>query len=164
MSRMEPIRRPPTWTVSPLTSCPAVWKSSVYSCVVPPPIRTTASATSTRTTVSAAATRLFTSSPPCGKAEPTPAVVQPGLRHVRGQPCSLHPERPTRRARKELPHEQVVGVEELLGGAGPDDAALPQHRDVLGDAARGHDVVGDERERRHVPVGPLAVAHHLLVD
>src|SRR4051812_23614106 len=56
---------------------------------------------------------------------------------------SLHPERAARLAREELPHELVVRVEQLLRRTGLDDPALPQDRDVLGHAARGHDVVRD---------------------
>src|SRR4051794_2878900 len=74
----------------------------------------------------------------------------------------LHAERALRLAREELPHEGVVGVEELLGRTGFDDAALPEHGDVLGHAPRGHDVVGDDAERRRPAVTPVGVVHHLL--
>src|SRR5206468_2151556 len=60
---------------------------------------------------------------------------------------SLHAEGALGVAGEELAHEGVVGVEELLGRAGLDDAALPEHGDVLGDPPRGHDVVGDDGER-----------------
>src|SRR6266446_857380 len=56
----------------------------------------------------------------------------------------LHAKRAAGLAGEELPDELVVGVEQLRRRAGLDDAALPQDRDVVRDAARRHDVVGDD--------------------
>ncbi len=52
ISRTEPMRRPPTWTSSPLTSWPAFWNSRSYSWVLAP--RTSSSATRTIANASAA--------------------------------------------------------------------------------------------------------------
>src|SRR3954467_7178634 len=65
----------------------------------------------------------------------------------------LHSERALCLSRKELPHELVVGVEQLAGRSRLHDAALPQHGDVVGHAAGGHDVVGDH----HVGAAVLLV-------
>src|SRR4051795_8747308 len=56
----------------------------------------------------------------------------------------FHSERATRLAGKELAHKLVVGVEELRRRSGLHDPALPQHRDVVRNTARGHDVVRDD--------------------
>src|SRR4051794_15850465 len=56
----------------------------------------------------------------------------------------FHSQRATRLAGKELPHKLVVGVEQLRRGTGFDDPALPENRDVIRDATRGHDVVRDD--------------------
>src|SRR3954453_9555248 len=56
----------------------------------------------------------------------------------------FHSQRATRLAGKELPHELVVGVEQLRRGPGLHDPALPEHCDVVRDATRRHDVVGDD--------------------
>src|SRR5918993_1231937 len=58
------------------------------------------------------------------------------------QRALLHPERTLRLSAEELAHELVVGVEQLARRARLHDAALPQHRDEVGHAAGGHDVVG----------------------
>src|SRR6185503_4589263 len=56
----------------------------------------------------------------------------------------FHSQRATGLAGKELPYELIVGVEELRRGSGLNDPALPKHRDVVRNTARGHDVVGDD--------------------
>src|SRR3954452_12233214 len=56
----------------------------------------------------------------------------------------FHSQRATGLAGKELPYELVVRVEEFGRGAGFHDSALPQHCDVVRNAARGHDVVSDD--------------------
>src|SRR3954453_24178110 len=56
----------------------------------------------------------------------------------------FHSQRATGLAGKELAHELVVGVEEFRRGSGLNDPALPEHCDVVRDAARGHDVVRDD--------------------
>src|SRR5215213_10139134 len=61
-------------------------------------------------------------------------------RHLAGL---LHSERPLGLTGQELPHELVVGVEQLARRAGLDDAALPQDRDEVRHAPRRHDVVRD---------------------
>src|SRR3954453_19227445 len=68
----------------------------------------------------------------------------------------FHPERAARLAREELPHELVVRVEQLRGGAGLDDPALPQDRDVLRNASCRHDVV------RYHDVGTAVLLMDLL--
>src|SRR4051812_18027639 len=65
----------------------------------------------------------------------------------------LHSERALGLSGEELAHELVIGVEQLAGGPRLHDAALPQHRDVVGHAARGHDVVRDH----HVGAAVLLV-------
>src|SRR5919201_3696297 len=66
--------------------------------------------------------------------------------------CLLHAERSLRLSGQELPHELVVRVEQLARRARLDDPPLPEDRDVVGHAARGHDVVGDHAVRAAVLV------------
>src|SRR4051812_24797911 len=113
-----PTGRPPICTLSPFTSCPAFSKISVYSCPSP---RSRNSHAAKRTTMT------------------TPMATDARASVTR----LLHAQRTLRGPGQELVDELVVGVEELLGRPGLDDAALPQHGDVLGDALGGHDVVRD---------------------
>src|SRR5689334_8510628 len=180
MSRTEPTRRPPTWTSSSLTSWPAFWKISVYS-VPPAPLNSsshTASATANASAVTAAALATVTDDAPSrddssGSALPLRYVPRKSRRgnptvrfRARGQiplpageyspnglGSSLHAERALRRAAEELAHELVVRVEQILGRAGLHDPAAPQHRDVLRDPLRRHDVVRDH----HVGAAVLLV-------
>src|SRR5215211_512996 len=158
------MRRPPTCTSSSLTSWPAFWNTRSYWWVPPP--RSSSTATSTIASASAAtATPLAIVIEPSASSSPTHAVVHgspragagnyPGFVDFALQAPSharpvwthgrlLHPERAARGAGEELPDEHVARVEQLLRGPRLDDAALPQHRDVLGHALRGHDVVRDD--------------------
>src|SRR5829696_5445014 len=142
----EPTRRPATWTSLSGTSWPAFSNTSVYS--VPPFPRNSSSHAASRiasaSARTAAARAIVTDYPPTLAGSEAP---------VRAGPGSLHPQGSLRCARQELADELVVGVEELVGRAGLDDAALPQHRDVLGDALGRHDVVRDH----HVRAGVLLV-------
>src|SRR5215218_1394247 len=63
---------------------------------------------------------------------------------------SLHAERTHGLTREELAYERVLGPEHLVAAAGLDDAALPEHRDVLADPARARDVVRDHDVRAAV--------------
>src|SRR2546423_5956183 len=65
-------------------------------------------------------------------------------------PSLLHPQRAARLSGEELPDELVVRVEQFRGRSGFDDPSLPEDCDVLGYAARGHDVVGDHDIRASV--------------
>ena len=58
--------------------------------------------------------------------------------------CYSMPSGPWASPGEELPHELVRRVEELRRGARLDDPALPEDRDVVGHAARAHDVVRDD--------------------
>src|SRR4051794_19079413 len=159
---MEPIRRPPTWTSSSFTSWPAFWNTRLYSCVPPPRRRSTATSTiaSARAATATPLATLISSDPLCANgpslgARATPCRAREAIPHSftsRYRPGVfapgldarlLHAERAARGTREELAHEHVVRVEQLLRGSRLDDPALPQHGDVLRDALRGHDVVGD---------------------
>src|SRR5262245_42254937 len=113
-----PTARPPTCTLSPTTSWPAFSNTSVYSC--PSSWKNSSQMTSAAMSATPSRTR-------------ERASVKP----------SLHAQGPLRCPGQELADELVVGVEQLLGRAGLDDPALPQHGDVLRDALGGHDVVRD---------------------
>src|SRR5215218_2468379 len=156
------MRRPPTCTSSSLTSWPAFWNTRSYSCVPPPRSRRTATSTTARASAATAtplaivirasacsssphaclhgtAVRARETIPDSFTSRYKPGVFAPGCGRM---DALFHSERPARRAGEELPDEHVVRVEQLLGGPGLDDPALPQHGDVLRDALGGHDVVG----------------------
>src|SRR5512142_2529862 len=120
MSLTPPTRRPPICTSSPFTSWPAFWKISLYR--VPPPPDSAMIATTATTASNAPRTA------------PRAIVIS----------ASLHPERAVGLPREELPHERVLGVEQLLRRTRLDDPAAPQHGDELGHAPRAHDVVRDD--------------------
>src|SRR4051812_22184960 len=162
---MEPIRRPPTWTSSSFTSCPAFWNTRLYSCVPPPRRRSTATSTiaSARAATATPLATLISSDPlrangpslgaraaPCRARETIPHSFTSRYRPGGFAPGLdawtrlLHAQRAARGTGEELAHEHVVRVEQLLRGSRLDDPALPQHGDVLRDALRGHDVVRDD--------------------
>src|SRR5215207_861286 len=145
----EPTRRPPTWTSLSGTSWPAFSNLSVYS-VPPAPANSSSHAASRIASASAstAAPRAIVNDPP--------VMLAGSGQAVRAGPGSLHPQGSLRRARQELADELVVGVEQLVGGTGLDNAALPEHRDVLGHALGRHDVVRDHH------VGAAVLLVHLL--
>src|SRR3954471_5381152 len=150
MSRTEPMRRPPTCTSSSLTSWPAFWKSSSYLCPPPPERSTTTTTTSATANAPKARARAevkWGCSPGSGARGCGEAGEPGGSRGYVLSPClagSLHAKRTLRLAGEELTHERIVRVEQLVRGPGLDDAALPQDGDVLRDAPRAHDVVGDD--------------------
>src|SRR5947207_13913503 len=75
------------------------------------------------------------------------------LGYGRGQPATplVHRERAHGLGVEELGDELVVGVEQLVGGTRLHDPALPQHRDEVGDAARGAEIVADHEVTAAVP-------------
>src|SRR5215210_4350077 len=127
MSRTEPTRRPPTCTSSSLTSCPALWNSSVYS--VPPPDRkrssqTMSTTTSARALAAAALATVTYDAPSSGRTLPSRSAGRAG---TSVQPERLfHAQRALGSAAQELAHELVVGAEEVLGRTGLHDPAAPQ--------------------------------------
>src|SRR5215217_4770729 len=149
MPLTEPTRRPPTWTSLSGTSWPAFSNTSVYS--VPPEPRNSSSHAASRITSASASTAA-----PRAIVIAAPVALACSSWAVPAGPGSLHPQGSLRRARQELADELVVRVEQLVGGAGLDDPPLPQHRDVLGDALGGHDVVRDHH------VGAAVLLVHLL--
>src|SRR3954454_20015461 len=154
--RTEPMRHPPTCTSSSLTSWPAFWKSSSYLCPPPPERSTTTTTTSATANAPKARARAevkWGCSPGSGTKGCGEAGEPGGSRGYVLSPClagSLHAKGTLRLAGEELTHERIVGVEQLVRGPGLDDAALPQDGDVLRDAPRAHDVVGDDDVRAAV--------------
>src|SRR3954454_1918032 len=127
---IDPTRRPPTWTSSPFTSWPALRKSILYVWDVPAPIRSSATITAMAIASAPTASPRATVIPP---SPPRSAASYLGIVNSARSPL-LHAQGTLGLTGEELADERVLGVEELLGGAGLDDPALPQDRDVLGHA------------------------------
>jgi hypothetical protein len=62
---------------------------------------------------------------------------------------------------QELPHHRLFGAQQHLAGAEHGEVAVVEQADVVGDRARGVDVVGDDEERR---AGVLAEIDDQLVE
>src|SRR3954453_3494850 len=167
MSVIVPTERPPTRTSLPFTSWPALSKTA-WTVYFDPPPNNARAASATAATSAATATTRATVDP---RSSPSGSRIRPSLSSLeskRGEPLVaslraqsrtelhnarrtparhlaqlLHPERALGLSGQELPHELVVGVEQLARRPRLDDPALPEDRDVVRDPPRGHDVVGD---------------------
>src|SRR4051812_12523741 len=115
-------------------------KSIRYVWELPAPTRSSATITAIAIASAPTASPRATVIPP---SPPRSAASYLGIVNSARSPL-LHAQGTLGLTGEELADERVLGVEELLGGAGLDDPALPQHRDVLGHAPGARDVVGDD--------------------